>query len=226
MARRKAPKRSSCIGIVRFCSWVLFPAVSWGKASDFCVYVGRLSPKTTRCPSKICSEMSFVFTPGISNTTVRTDSAGSSIKSILEKKKLAKEWKKRKVYILTYRGVYSEGVDDVGRGATARSLPDFMASKHLRFAARLTARTKAGCRDASKIWWSVIWCRCELIVERKRRRRGYLGCNWMWSDSLPLYLLSQHVMELQFNLWRRCGWPSILPECSSWKIDRFADQIR
>ena len=56
--------------------------------------------------------------------------------------------------ILTYRGVYSVGVDD--EGATALSLPDFMASMHLRFAARLTAWTKARCRNASKLLWSVM----------------------------------------------------------------------
>lgn len=71
------------------------------------------------------------------------------------------------MYIVTYRGVYSQVVDGIGLGATTRSLPDFMAAMHLRFAARLTAWTKAGCRNASKLWWSVMWCR-ELIVERMR----------------------------------------------------------
>ena len=100
------------------------------------LYIGRLSPRTTRCPSKICSEISLVFMPGISNTAVRIDSAGSSIRSILEKSNVSKE---RKVNIMmTYRGVYSVGDDD-GCGETTRSLPDFMASMHLRFAARLTA---------------------------------------------------------------------------------------
>ena len=178
MARRKVPKRSSCIGIVGFGTWIPFPAVPWGIASDCCVvlYVGRLSPERTRCPSEICSKMSFVFMPGISKIAVRMDSAGSSIKSMLEKK-LAKEWKN--LYILTYRGVYSEGVDEIGWGATALSLPDFMASMHLRFAARLTAWTKARCRNASKLLWSVIWCR-ELIIERM----GYSDVEifWMWSN--------------------------------------------
>ena len=59
------------------------------------------------------------------------------------------------MYIVTNRGVYSQGVDE-GRGSTTRSLPEFMASMHLRFAARLTAWTKAGCRNASKLWRSVI----------------------------------------------------------------------
>ena len=86
--RRKVPKRNSCMGIDSFGAWIPFSVVPWGKASDRCVvlYVGRLSPKTTRSPSEICSEMSFVFIPGISNTAVRIDSAGSSMKSILEKK--------------------------------------------------------------------------------------------------------------------------------------------
>lgn len=62
--------------------------VSWGKGSDRCVvlYGARLSPKTTRCPSIMRKDTSFVFIPGISNTAVRMDSAGSSIRSILEKK--------------------------------------------------------------------------------------------------------------------------------------------
>ena len=73
------------------------------------------------------------------------------------------------VYILTYRGVNSEFA--VGWGATARSLPDRMASMHLRFATLLTAWTKAGCRNTSKLLWSVICCR-ELIC----REDGYIRC--------------------------------------------------
>ena len=63
-----------------------------------------------------------------------------------------------------------------------------MASMHLRFAARLTAWTNAGCRNASKLWGSVIWCReREVIVERMREWILY----WMlWSNSRLLYLLS------------------------------------
>ena len=41
--------------------------------------------------------------------------------------------------ILTHRGVYSVGDDELGRVATTLSLPDFIASMHLRFAALFTA---------------------------------------------------------------------------------------
>lgn len=69
-----------------------------------------------------------------------------------------------------YRGVYSEGMDWFGWVATTRSLPDFIASRHLRFAALLTAWTNAGWRNASKLWRSIIWWR-ELI--QILGRRGY-----------------------------------------------------
>ena len=59
--------------------------------------------------------------------------------------------------MLTHRGVYSVGDDELGRVATTLSLPDFIASMHLRFAALFTAWTKAGWRNASKLWRSVIW---------------------------------------------------------------------
>lgn len=67
---------------------------------------------------------------------------------------------------MTYRGVYSRGLVEAEGGVTTRSLPDFMASIHFKFATRLTAFTKAGCRNASKLWLSVrdkIWCR-EVIL--------------------------------------------------------------
>ena len=170
MARRKRPKRSSWVGTASLGARILFPDVSWGKASDCCImlYAGRLSPERIRCPFEICNDMSFVFIPGTSKTAVRMGSAGLSIKSILWKRVRGE---RENEYILTYRGVYSVGVDE---GATALSLPDFMASMHLRFAARLTAWTNARCRNASKLLWSVILCR-ELIVVRMRYSRIDLG---------------------------------------------------
>lgn len=110
--------------------------------------------------------------------------------------KSAKEWKI--VYILTYRGVYSEGFDEIDCGATARSLPDFMASMHLRFAARLTAWTKARCRNASKLLWSVIWCR-ELIVERM----GLFESGYILDVELSLYTNRQYPLSA---FWTSKGW--------------------
>lgn len=119
------------------------------------------------------------------------------------------------MYILTYRGVYAEGVDEFDRGATARSLPDFIASMHLRFAARLTAWTKAGWRNASKILWSVIWC-LELIVESMKCRWRFRGVFWMWSHSLPfIHPIGGYVIT-SMNVERRQWFAQNLPECSSW----------
>ena len=88
----------------------------------------------------------------------------------------------------TYRGVYSKGVDEIGWGATTRSLPDLIASMHLRFAALLTAWTNAGCRNVSKLLRSITWWR-EFIV-----MRGFLwggGIIWKWTQLafLPAFIV-------------------------------------
>lgn len=110
-ARRKVPKRSSCIGIISFGAWVPSSAVSWDETSGwFILYVARLSPETTRYPSEICSDMSFVFIPGISNTAVTMDSTGSSIRSMLEEgEKIRRAVKKNSIHSDIPWSVFSRG---------------------------------------------------------------------------------------------------------------------
>ena len=128
----------------------------------------------------------------------------------------------KNAYIPTHRGVYSEGFDEIGWGATALSLPDFMASMHFRLATRLTAWTKARCLNASKLLESVIWCR-ELIVERIKVF-GVSILKLEWSFYTPTGYIRLQVLPVQglkLNLAEcmmvGCGhgprfFPNVLPD--------------